>query len=146
MTRRCIIWDDKGATTIDVPGDTYPPIIVFDGQFFVWGQPSPGIPGTYEKATPVFVLPEDELCIAPGADDLTFGSVLYGMLRHCFNRYERAPGLGPRDFTSCKFCSGSDAARATGARPSLERVKHTQDCLLAKHLPRLRAMANKGAT
>lgn len=90
---------------------------------------------------------QEDLTIAPGAADLTFGGLLCEMFRRQFVRVESlAPDRPHRFYTSCLHCEGSDNDRATGIRPSTELVKHAPDCLLSKHLPRLRAMMNKGAT
>lgn len=88
-----------------------------------------------------------ELCIAPGAGDLTFGSILETMIGRMFLRVETLKDAGPRRFyTECTQCQGTDEDRPFGQRPSITLVKHADDCLLHKHLPRLRAMARKGVT
>lgn len=84
---------------------------------------------------------------APGAADFTFGSLLIEMIRHTFQRVESlAPDRPHRFYTECKQCGGNDMSRKAGQRPSLDHVQHRPGCLLAKHLPRLRAMANKDVT
>lgn len=84
---------------------------------------------------------------APGAADFTFGSLLSEMIRHMFLRVETFnPVLRHRNYTECKICQGDDLQRTLGQRPSLHLVQHTADCSLGKHLPRLRAMANKDVT
>jgi hypothetical protein len=91
----------------------------------------------------------EDLTVAPGAADLTFGSLLDSMIGRMFEKANlpaTVPYARMRDSLRCSSCSGDDANRPRGARPSPEHVVHESDCLLAKHLPRLRAMANKGAT
>lgn len=84
---------------------------------------------------------------APGAADFTFGSLLTEMIRHCFVRVETLdPDRRHHFYSQCRFCQGDDLQRALGKRPSLLLVEHTADCSLGKHLPRLRAMANKDVT
>lgn len=109
-----------------------------------------------EDDTPVTINPdgaigpqppkEDDLCTAPGAADLTFGSLLCEMIRLSFTRVDGRAGSGGRHYAECNYCGGNDATRPTGQRPSLTFVTHKDDCSLAKHLPRLMAMANKDVT
>lgn len=87
-----------------------------------------------------------KLCTAPGADDLTFGSLLSEMIRHMFRRIDGRAGPEGRHYTECLQCSGTDALRPAGQRPTIEMVLHDPDCLMLKHMPRLKAMANKGVT
>jgi len=103
--------------------------------------------GTSLAADP-YARPPD-LTIAPGAADLTFGSLLDTMIKQMFFDGTVYSGGGPnfqRKSLCCFVCSGTDHDRPKGARPSIDDVDHFHDCLLAKHLPRLRAMANKGVT
>lgn len=87
------------------------------------------------------------LWTAPGADDLTFGSLLDQMISQMFQRVETLDHNAPhRKYTECHCCGGNDQDRATGQRPSSALVKHDSRCLLAQHLPRLRAMASRGVT
>lgn len=88
----------------------------------------------------------DDPCVAPGARDFTFGSVLSEMIRHMFQRVDGRAAENGRHYTECLQCKGADMGRRTGARPSLELVKHDPDCLFAKHLPRIKAMANRDVT
>jgi hypothetical protein len=89
----------------------------------------------------------DDLCTAPGIADLTFGSLLVEMLRGMFSRCETLdPNAPHRFYVECKQCQGTDNDRPRGQRRSMELVKHADGCLLAKHLPRIKAMANKGVT
>jgi len=88
----------------------------------------------------------EDLCTAPGAADLTFGSVLDAMIARSFQRVDGRAGPEARYYTRCLHCPGTDAERPPGERPSLELVAHTADCLMAKHMPRLKAMANKDVT
>lgn len=84
---------------------------------------------------------------APGAADFTFGSLLSEMIRHMYQRVETLdPERRHHFYTECLICKGDDKQRAIGRRPSLDLVEHTADCSLGKHLPRLRAMANKDVT
>jgi len=102
-----------------------------------------------KKRRTIIAVPDSQeaLCTAPGSDDLTFGSLLYEMIRTQFTRHDRAAGLTPHQFYQCNHCGGNDSAsRKMAQRPSTELVEHKLDCLMAKHLPRLKAMANKGAT
>lgn len=88
----------------------------------------------------------DPLTIAPGDDDLTFGSLLDTMIRRCFERAgsRHAGGLY---YMRCHHCNGTSIDRPVGERETrIDLVKHDPNCLVAKHMPRLRAMANKGVT
>ncbi len=88
----------------------------------------------------------DIMTVAPGAADLTFGSVLYEMIRRSFQRVNGRAGPEGKHYIECHHCEGNDCLRLVGQRPQIDLVHHTDDCLLAKHLLRLKAMANKGAT
>lgn len=87
-----------------------------------------------------------DLTIAPGADDLTFGSLLSELIRRAYQLVDGRAGPEARNYVECMFCRGNDADRPVGQRPSTALIKHSDNCSLAKHLPRLRAMANKGGT
>lgn len=90
---------------------------------------------------------DEDLLRAPGAADLTFGSLLSEMIRCMHRRVETLDREAPhRYYTECLQCGGTDNARPVGARQSIERVAHKPDCLMARHLPRLRAMAREGVT
>lgn len=99
-----------------------------------------------ERRTIVSEFPKDDLCAAPGADDLTFGSLLCEMIRWSFTRVDGRMAPGGRHYAECNYCGGNDVTRPEGQRPGLDHVIHQPDCSLAKHLPRLMAMANKGVT
>ncbi len=89
----------------------------------------------------------NELWTAPGAADLSFGSLLDEMIRHMFVRVETLdPDAPHRHCIRCSQCEGDDQQRAIGQRPSLNSVKHKPDCPLGIHLPRLRAMASRDVT
>lgn len=89
----------------------------------------------------------DSLFEAPGDADLTFGSLLTEMIGAMYQRVDTLdPSARHRLYTECKCCGGNDQDRATGQRPSQTLVKHDSRCLLAKHLPRLRAMADRDVT
>lgn len=88
----------------------------------------------------------DDLTVAPGDDDLTFGSLLDTMIRRCFERAgsRHAGGLY---YMRCHHCNGTSIDRPVGERETrIDLVKHDPNCLVAKHMPRMRAMANKGVT
>lgn len=88
----------------------------------------------------------DDLLTAPGANDLTFGSTLEWLIGQGFQRVQTLDGAAKRKhYTECKACGGTDEDR-NHPRPSSLSVKHDSDCGFAKHLPRLRAMANEGVT
>ena len=89
---------------------------------------------------------DEDLTVAPGAQDLTFGSFLCEIIRMSFQRVDGRASPINRHYAECNFCGGTDETRALGQRPSLELVVHHPNCSLAKHLPRLRAMANKDVT
>lgn len=89
---------------------------------------------------------ETDLCTAPGAADLTFGSLLDQMIAEMFERIETLDPKGPRYCFECTICGGTDSKRKRGTRRARELVDHAPDCLLAKHLPRLKAMACKDVT
>jgi len=95
-----------------------------------------------EMGTPMTI----DLCTAPGAADLTFGSVLSEMISRSFLRVDGRAAPGGRYYTQCLHCRGTDMDRPTGRGATLGLVTHAADCLLAKHLPRLIAMADKGVT
>lgn len=125
---------------VEVDGDC-PPLIIWKGRSFVY-QDNGGI----HVETALFCVPPEDLTIAPGAADLTFGSVLDTMISRSFRRIDGRAGPEGRFYTDCFHCDGTDKDRPQGERPSIHRVQHDANCLLAKHLPRLRAMANKGST
>lgn len=87
-----------------------------------------------------------DLWTAPGAADFTFGSVLSEMIRRSFQRVDGRLQANGRTYTECLHCQGTDFERRIGARPSLGLVEHKLSCLLAKHLPRLKAMATRDVT
>lgn len=89
---------------------------------------------------------DDDIFIAPGSKDFTFGSLISDLISKGFTREERAAGLQPRQFYACSYCGGHDANRPIGQRPQIAAVIHGDGCLLNKHLPRLRAMANRDVT
>lgn len=87
-----------------------------------------------------------ELLTAPGAADLTFGSLLSWMIRNGFKRVETLDRTAKhRFYYECSQCGGNDTQRSH-YKSTLAGVQHAPDCLLAKHLPRLYAMANEGTT
>lgn len=93
------------------------------------------------------IVEPSDLLTAPGGADFTFGSLLNEMLRRMFTRIESLDPAAPhRFYIECSQCRGTDNSRALGQRSALTRVEHAADCLLAKHMPRLRAMANKDVT
>lgn len=88
----------------------------------------------------------EDLTIAPGADDLTFGSLLATMIGGCFE-HAGTRHAGGRYFVRCQNCSGTNSDRQEWQSSTcIDLVKHDPNCLVAKHMPRLRAMANKGVT
>ena len=88
-----------------------------------------------------------ELFTAPGAADLTFGSLLNEMIRRMYVRCENLdPHARHFFYIECTECKGHDMNRPVGAKPSMDAVEHIQGCLMERHLPRLKAMANKGRT
>lgn len=87
-----------------------------------------------------------ELWTAPGAADLTFGSLLFEMIGNSYVRVETLDPTARRYYLKCEFCGGSDEDRPLGRRPAHALVKHDSNCLFAKHLPRLLAMANRDVT
>lgn len=110
------------------------------------GEPFFVLIGRFHLVTAANEAEPEDLTIAPGAADLTFGSVLSEMIRRSFQRVDGSAGPEARHYAECLHCYGNDVRRAVGRRPSLDLIEHKPGCLLAKHLPRLRAMANKGAT
>jgi hypothetical protein len=89
----------------------------------------------------------DDLCTAPGAADLTFGGLLTVMIGEMFLHVETLDSAAPhRFYLECKQCEGTDNERPRGQRRQIHLVKHTPDCSLGRHMPRLLAMANKDVT
>lgn len=87
-----------------------------------------------------------ELLTAPGAADLTFGSLLDFMIGCSFQRVETlAPDRKHRFYTECRCCGGTDEKR-DHYKTSLSKVEHSETCGFRKHMSRLRAMANEGVT
>jgi hypothetical protein len=90
---------------------------------------------------------QDCLYIAPGVRDLSFGGLLSVMISTMFQRVTTLDHKSPhRIYYECKQCRGTDLKRQKGSRPQINSVKHTKDCSLAKHMPRLRAMADRDVT
>src|SRR6185503_1456586 len=68
---------------------------------------------------------QNELWTAPGAADLTFGSVLYTLIAYAFQRVETLdPQRTHRFYTECRHCRGSDQKRQTGERSRIDLVNH----------------------
>lgn len=88
---------------------------------------------------------EPNLFTAPGKEDLTFGSLMSDMIRRQYE-FVKSLGIAHRYYFECVHCKGTDEERPKGAVASINQVVHKDDCLLAKHLPRLTAMANRDVT
>jgi hypothetical protein len=89
----------------------------------------------------------EDLTVAPGAADPTFGALMNWLIFKSFHRVETLdPNISFRHYTECLMCEATDLSRRIGDATSVHHITHKPDCILAKHLPRLRAMATKGAT